>query len=152
MYKRMTKSAYNRPVWHRRDAAARFDSRQSRCIFAPFTRCGRPAASIGPIARVPVLRAFFLPPPPGSSPRLLPTVLETHFYPEQFRRLLLTFLSPDRRTFHCVRACARASTRVTCARRACACTRGCRRSCDTFFIPYAFFPPCTRTGSHIVRH
>lgn len=48
--------------------------------------------------------------------------LEIHFYSGQFRRLLLTFLSRDRRTFHL--ACARARSPPL---------------CDTFFILYELF-------------
>lgn len=127
------KSAYNRPVctsvwcsrafrfWTGRGAFSLFytrtdgwtDGRTDGCIDRPDT-----------ITRASFLRVFF------SLVPCAPT-LETHFYSGQFRRLLLTFLSRDRRTFYL--ACARTPR---------------RRLCDTFFILYEFFPPRTHTSYH----
>lgn len=79
MYKRMTKSAYNRLACtgtpahrHRCDAAVRFG--QPRCIFRPFTRGGRGRPGcidrIDTITRASFLRVFFSPSPTSPS---LPT-------------------------------------------------------------------------------
>lgn len=83
---------------------------RSRCIFALLHATGGCIDRSDTIARASLLRDFFS--LSGSLPRLPPlsaTALETHFYPGQFRRLLLTFLPRDRRTFHL--ACARARAR-----------------------------------------
>lgn len=65
MYKRMAKSAYNRPVSTGYDAAVRFDSGQAAVYFRPFTR-GRTDGCIDrldTIARASFFRAFFSPRP-----------------------------------------------------------------------------------------
>lgn len=74
------------------------------------------------IARACYPRVFFpsfLPPPLSLSFSLLPLcrspspfALATHFHPGQFRRLHLTSLSCDRRTFHRAHACSRVCVRV----------------------------------------
>lgn len=70
---------------------------RSRCIFALLHATGGCIDRPDTIARASFLRVFFSLFPPGFPLPLPPPVLETHFYPGQFRRLLLTFLPRDRR-------------------------------------------------------
>jgi len=147
MYKRMTKSAYNRPVWHRRGCVSILDTRDA---FSPLLHSAAGRAHRSALWRACQFSTRFFS-PLGSSCPSAPSpysVLETHFYPEQFRRLLLTFLSPDRRMFHCARArihtCLRAYgayTRVHAAAVRCA---------IHFLFHMYFFRPSR--APHIVRH
>jgi len=118
LYKRMTKSAYSRPACTGIVQPCVSILDRSQCIFALLH------ATVGWVHRsvrydsTCVFSTFFFSPWLPTSPH----ALKTHFYSGQFRRLLLTFLPRDRRTFYL--ACARTPR---------------HQLCDTFFILYEFF-------------